>query len=902
MPDDDLRSEWRREVRARLEGVDTADADNIVQELSQHLADRYRELVSAGTSDDDARRVVLDELAARHVLPRALRPVVRPSAPPRLVLGQPGGRWRSGLGRDVLHGIRALRASPFLALVVLLTLAIGIGANVAIFSVVNAAMLRPLPLADPDRLVTFWGSAPAMGLPVVNYPDALFLYVHRRTHALDSVAAYTWQDVTLTTNAGADRLQAVAVTTDFFRVLGRSPAAGRSFLPEEHVRHAGSVVILSDGLWKRRFGSDRGLLGTTITLDGKPALVAGVMPPGFDFPTRTDLWMPLPLDPASLDCWCYETVGRLAAGQTAAMATRELAGLNDDFWLEREGKPRKEEASTPESIIVTQPLARHLLGDVRTPLLVLSGAVAMVLLIACANIANLLLARANARTRELAMRCCLGASPWRIARQMVVESALLATTGAAAGLGLGAIGAKILGRVAADRLSYVGDVGIDPLVVLFAIGATIVTVLLFGVAPAIRGARVDLQEATRDGGRATRGASARRLSDVFVVAQLALSLVLLIGAGLLMRSFGNLLAVDPGFRAPQVLVGRVTLPPGTARSAAESQQETRAFFGSLVERLGALPGVAKVGLSSSAPFSTGGNGQIFTIQGREPGKDEPKLVANVRAVTSDYFATIGTAMRRGRTFDPGDAGNAPPVAVVDETLARRFWPDGSAVGHLIRLGDNGSWRTIVGVVAAVKDTALGVEANRYVYVPFAQASPRSMDLVVRSGIAPEAQIAAIRQSIRALNASVPFYDVHTLQDAVERSLTNERLTNALLLAFACAAALLAAIGVYGVMAVGVGERVGELAIRLALGATPPRVVWLMMRHGLRLVTMGVAIGLAGAAGVSRYLQTLLFDVTPTDPYVFGVVTALLVIVAIVACLIPARRAMTVDPQAALRKA
>jgi putative ABC transport system permease protein len=900
MPDPDPRDEWREQVRTRLAGVDADDMSEMVEELAQHLDDRYRELLDAGASEADARRAVLGELAAPHVLARAIGPVARPPAAPPPMSGRAsGGRWWTGLGRDVRDGLRALRTSPGLALVAILTLAIGIGANAAIFSVVNAAMLRPLPFAEPERLVTFWGSAPAMGLPVVNYPDALFLYVRQRARTLGPMAAYSGIGVTLTGRGEAERLDGVAVTEDFFRALGRSPALGREFRADEHVAGRSPVVVLSDALWRRRFGASGDVLGRTITLDGRIATIVGVMPPGFDFPGRAELWLPLPLDAQSLNCWCYETVGRLAAGQTPESAARELALLNDDFWLERERKPRSDAAGEPKSVIIAQPLSRYLLGNVRMPLLVLSAAVAMVLLIACANIANLLLARATARAREIALRCCLGASPWLIVRQLLVESLLLAGAGALLGLGVAAAGGRLLGRFAAERLSHVNDVSLEPLVLLFTLGVTLATVVLFGVAPAVRGARLDLQEALKEGGRTTRTASSRRLSHAFVVAQLALSILLLIEAGLLMRSLGNLLSVDPGFRPENVLVGRVSLPP-TDLPELERMEQSRLFFRQLVERVSALPDVRQVGLSSSAPFSDGDNQQIFTIKGREPAKDEPRLVASVRTATPGYFAAVGTRLLRGRVFEVADNENAPRVAIVDETLARRFWPDGNAVGQLVRLNDNEPWQTIVGVVAAVKHSGLADDPNRHVYVPHAQNPYGVQDLVVRTHQSPAAQTSAIRRQIQALDPSVPLYEVHTLEEAVARSTATERLMNVLLMAFAITALVLAAIGIYGVIALGVSQRVHEMAIRLAVGATPLAVVGLVMRQGLWLVATGIVIGLGAAAGLTRYIETLLFGVTPTDASVIATVTGILVFVALAACFIPARRATAVDPLEVLR--
>jgi putative ABC transport system permease protein len=900
--------DWRAEIRTRLAGldIDPARLSDIVEELAQHLDDRYAALMASGASEAEARRAAVDELAAHHVLGRAVGRVLPPPPPtPLRALGAPThGGWLAGLRADVRDGMRALRSSPAVTLVALLTLGIGIGANAAIFSVVNAAILRPLPFAEPDRLIRFWGSAPKMGIPEVDFPDALYTYFRTRGRELSPVAAYGGFTTTLTGgSAEPERLTAAGVTANFFTLLGRAPMRGRAFLPEEEAQNRNHVTILSHGLWQRRFGGDPAIVGKALVLDGTPMTVVGIMPPGFHFPGRTALWTPLPTDPQSLGCWCFSAIGRLAPGRTPADAGREMAWLNDAFWNEREGRAARDpKATDPRSVIIAAPLARRLLGDVRSPLLILLGAVGMVLLIACANIANLLLARASARGREIAVRCCLGASPWRIVRQLVVESALLALAGAAIGLVVAWQGARVLGRLAVERLTYVDAVTLDLPVLLFTLAVTVVTVVLFGVAPALRAARVDLQDAVRDGSRTTRTASSRRLADGFVVVQFALSIVLLVGAGLLLRSLSNLMAVDPGFRAENVLVGRIALP-WLDRPAVKNEDQARQFFARLAERVRTLPGVQRVGLSSSAPFSQGNRGRIFTIKGREPAKGEPSLVAEVRSVTPGYFAAVGTALRRGRVLDETDTQTSPPVVVVDETLARRFWPDGNAVGQQLRLGDDADapWRAIVGVVASVKHGELGADAARYVYEPQAQRPGMQMDLVVRTASDPAGMTETIRREIRSLDASLPFYEVHTLREAVEQSVGTRRLTARLLLSFAAAALLLAAVGIYGVMALGVSQRRHELGIRLALGASRLDVLTLVLGRGMRLVLLGVAIGLAGAMGVTQYLGSLLFQVRSFEPAIVAGVTIVLVGVALVACFIPARRATATDPLTTLRQ-
>ena len=684
--------------------------------------------------------------------------------------------------------------------------------------------------------------------------------------------AYSSFTTTLTSAGEPERLKATAVTADFFALLGRMPQRGRAFLPEEEAKDRNLVTVLGHGLWQRRFGGDPQIVGKALTLDGTPYTVVGVMPPGFDFPNRSEMWMPLGTDPSSTDCWCYSTLGRLRPGRSVEDARRELARLSDDFFRELKGEPPSDPYKPPEATIIAKPLPENLAGDVRAPLLLLLGAVGAVLLIACANVANLLLARATARGREIAVRSALGASPWRIVRQLLVESLLLAAAGGAIGLALAFWGVRALGALVVDRVSYLHEIALDPAVLLFTLGITLATVVVFGLAPAIRGARTDLQQAVKDGARAGKGRRSRRLNGAFVVAQVAASLVLLVGAGLLLRSFRNLQSIDLGFEPESVLVGRVARPPDAYKEA----PSVRGFFEELRTRVRTLPGVKTVTLASIAPFSDGDLGQIFRIKGREPAPGQPELVARIRTVAPEYFAAVRTPLVKGRVIDETDTEKSPPVAVVDETLARRFWVEGDAHGEVTE------------------------DPTRHVYVPMAQSNARSMDLVIRTSSDPAALIRSVRTQVEAMDRSLPFYDVHTLQAAVARTLATRSLTNQLLLAFAVTALLLAAIGIYGVMALGVADRVHEFGIRLALGAAPADVLDLVLRQGLQLVALGVALGASASLGLTKAISALLFGVKPLDPLTFGVVALVITAVAATACYVPTRRATTTDPLAALR--
>ena len=887
--------DWKSEVRRRLHDLQLAPAreSDIVEEMAQHLEDRYGELLSRGMTDAEARGAALTELASTDVLAEAMRNVDRAprSDPPVLGAAAPS-LWRA-IWRDVGYGLRSLRKSPGFTSITILTLSLSIGASVAIFSIVNTVLLRPLPFPGAERTVAFWGTAPEKGLPEVRFPDALVNHFSVRSRSLDHVTAFSSDNLVLTGFDEPELINGTSVTMSFFSLLGARALHGRTFVRGEDVDRKNLVAVISHKLWQRRFGGKPEAVGTLITLNGLQGVVVGIMPPEFDFPNRTDAWVPLPINPQSLDCWCFQTIGRLRAGFTPDDAAADIAGLSDDFWREREpGAVR-----TERSVVVAKPLARVLTGEVRTPLLVLFGAVGMVLLIACANIANLLLARGTARNREIALRCCLGATRARVVRQLLIESMLLAVVGALGGLALAAVSVDALGRVVLERVTYLQRIELDLAVVAFAITVAVGAGLLFGVLPALRATRVDLVSSLKDGGRGSRGGMSRRLNHGFVVTQIAFSLMLLVGAALLLRSFRNLLVVDPGFGAENVLVARVSLP----YQGYQEPERVRDLYSRLADGLRGLPGVRAVALTETAPFSQGGNQMEFVIQGREPSASEATPVASNRSVTSAYFQAIGTPILRGRAFTDSDKQGARFVAIVDETLARRYWPDGDAVGRRVRLGGSSNpWLTIVGVAKTGKHGSLGALPDHYVYVPFAQSLRWSMDLIVRTAAKPERLTAAVRRELRALDPQLPLYDVHTLEQAVSDSLSTRRLMNVLLSAFAIAALLLAAIGISGVMTLEVASRTPEFGIRLALGAEPGEVRSLVLRQAMRLVLLGMAAGLVGAAGITRILGSMLFNVQPVDPVTFSGVAILLTTVALAACYIPVRRATATDPLQALR--
>ena len=802
--------------------------------------------------------------------------------------------------KDVQFALRGLLKRPAFTVIAVLTLALGIGANTAIFSVVNAVLLQPLPLKDPDRLMTFWHSAPAKGLRHLDLNDALFAYYRERTRTFESIAAYEGGDFALTGNGDPEVVPGAAITYNYFSVLGREPLYGRAFTAKEDTPGNNNVAILSYSLWQRRFGGNPNVVGQSIDLDSNPTTIVGIMPADFDFPDPAErpansghvqLWVPKGLNPQDTNSWNLLPVGRLRSGVTPDDAQKEITALYQAFTGEYGVRPGTSDLGSTETTILL-PLQRHIVGEVRRPLLVLLGAIALVLLIACANLTNLLLARAAARTRELAVRQCLGASAFRIAKQTLTESLLLSFFGTALGILIAVWIVTALKRMVASQIPHVELIRVDLSVLLFTIAIMVATGVLCGLAPAFRAARINLQDAIKEGARGSASGANKRLNNLFVVSQLALSLVLLIGAALFLQSFRNLLSVNPGFRAENVLMARVALPEQKYKSKAQ----TAAFFEQLRQGVSSVPGVQAVELCQVVPFSGDGQGGPFLVEG--VGQEQEK-VAWLRSSTPGYFGAMGMPILKGRAFTSSDTESSVPVAIVDDRLARMYSADGDLVGKRLRIGD-GPWLTIVGVVPNVKNRKLDEEAWPYVYRPYNQWVRRETMLVVRASVDPAALAANVRQEVAKLDPELPLYKVSTIQQAMDRSLVTTRLTNSLLAGFAATALLLALTGIYGVMSLNVANRRGEFGIRLALGAQTANVLRMILGQGLRLAIAGVAVGLLGAFALTRLLKGLLFGISASDPLTFAVIALVLIGVALLACWIPARRATKVDPLEALR--
>ena len=803
------------------------------------------------------------------------------------------------LVRDIRFALRGLAKKPAFTAIAVLTLALGIGANTAIFSVVNAVLLRPLPVKEPDRLMTFWLSAPAKGLQHMDLNPAMFAYYRNRTRTFESLGAFETGEFSLTGGGEPEAVPGAVVTFEYFNVLGREPLHGRTFTAQEDTPDNNHVVLLSYGLWQRRFGGNTNIVGQSINVDNEPTTVVGIMPADFDFPDPAErasssghvqLWVPKGLDPQNSNSYNLLAVGRLKPGANADDAKKELDSLYQAYSAESGARI----GIAPESSVTTVlvPWQQNIVGEVRRPLLVLLGAIALVLLIACANLTNLMLARAASRSRDLAVRQCLGASAMRIARQTLTESLLLSFIGTLVGVLLAVWIVTALKSLVSSQIPHVETARIDATVLLFTVAIMLLTGALCGLAPALRSARINLQDAIKEGSRGSTSGSNKRLNHIFVVSQLALSLVLLIGAALFLQSFRNLLSVNPGFRAENVLMARVSLPEQKYRDTAQ----TESFYNQLRQNVGGLPGVQAIELCQVVPFSGGGGGAAFAVEGFE---HEQSKVAWLRSSTPGYFNAMGMPILKGRGFESTDTATSLPVAIVDESLARKYSPQGDLVGKRLRVGD-GPWLTIVGIVPNVKNRKLDEAAWPYVYRPYSQWVRRETMLVVRSEMDPTIIAGNIRQEVAKLDPELPLSRVSTIRQAMDRSLVTTRLTNWLLTGFAATALLLALTGIYGVMSLNVANRRGEFGIRLALGAQTTSVLRLILGQGLRLAVVGVALGIVAAIALTRLLQGLLFGISASDPLTFGVIAALLVGVALLACWIPARRATKVDPLEALR--
>ncbi|HET7566073.1 MAG TPA: ABC transporter permease [Gemmatimonadaceae bacterium] len=800
--------------------------------------------------------------------------------------------------QDVRYALRGMRRQPAFTAVILATLALGLGANVAIFSIVHGVLLRPLPYAAPERIVQLAQIAPYGS---VSEPE--FMDYRRDAHSFERLAAYTTRDANLTGGQEPERVQIARISDGFFSILGVPPQLGRAFTSDDDVRHHPPVAEISYGLWQRRFGGDPHVVGSTIRLNGQAITVVGVMPRHFDYPSpNVTVWVPLRLDPDSL--WTrnnhyLQLIGRLAPSATVSSASTEVNTM-DRRWMHE--YPETYFPTSPLGATVT-PIRDALFGSTRPYLIALLGAVGFVLLIACVNVANLLLARGESRRKELAIRTALGAARRRLVRQALTESVLFAVLGGALGLLVAWWGTRAMVALAPSSIPRLDEVHTDMVVLAFAVAVSLVTGVLFGFIPAMRDTRNESADALKDGGKTSAHTSgARRTGGVLVVAEVALAVIMLVGAGLMLRSLWTLQAVDLGFDPSHVLTMRLSLPPNDYTPARAVQ-----YFGDLTNRVRAMPGVRAAAAAGWLPIDGGGGRWSIFVDGRVVKSISEAPAPEPEQVTPDYFRAMGMTMVRGRAFTEADRADAPMVAVVNEAMAKQLWPGENPIGHTIKMfNDEAPWATVVGVVKDTRSDGIQAEVPPTMFFPYAQAgksayyTPFTMSLVVRTAGDPFAVAGAVRAAVKALDPNVPISSVQSMDQVVAASIAGRHFSTMLLGAFAALALVLAGIGIYGVIAYGVSQRRYEIGLRMALGAQRGSVLALVMMQGMRLTLIGLAIGVVGALAISRALRSLLVGVTPIDLPTLGVAAVALVGIAAIACVLPARRAMAVMPTDALR--
>jgi len=806
--------------------------------------------------------------------------------------------------QDIRYGFRGLWRNPGFSIVAALSLALGIGANTAIFSVVNAALLRPLPFHDPDRLVMVWEDASFAGFPRNTPAPANYADWKSQNHVFEDMGALAINSFNLTGDGEPEKIDSYEVTANFFSMLGVKPALGRGFLPGEDTPFV-RVTVLSYGLWERRYGADRGVIGQEILLNGEKYTVVGVMPAGFQFLNpEVGLWATTAFTPeemlANRGSHYLTVVARMKPGVTLLQADADIKTV-----MRRIARDYPNQAGRLDAFVM--PLREQLAGDARRPLMVLLVAVGFVLLIACANVANLSLTRAASRGRETAVRAALGAGRSRIVRQLLTESVLLSFIGAAVGLLFATWSFGFLRRLIPEGLALSTSLTIDLRALAFTLLITLLTGLIFGLAPALQASKTDLNEALKQGGgRAGPGGGSDRLRGVMVVLEVAMSLALLVGAGLLIRTFFKMLDQYSGLHPENVLTLRTQLPRGKYDEASKRN----AFYDQTLERVKGLPGVVSAGYTMSVPLDWKGGTSGFWVEGRaleQAVSQGLSYDANHRQVSAAYLQTMGIPLRKGRYFDESDSEKSMPVAIINETMARQYWPGEDAVGKRFKIGDPNEsvpWLTVVGVVADVRQMGMDAPVKAEMYMPYRQMTTHSFfaprDLVVRTSVAPMSIAAAAQREIHAVDPNQPVSNIRTMEAVLDDEIGQRRLAMTLVAIFAGLALLLASLGIYGVLSYFVVQHTREIGVRLALGAQRRDILGLVIKKGMSLALIGVAIGSAAALALTRLMSSLLYEVSAADPVTFVAVAAILTMIALLACYLPARRAMKVDPIVALR--
>jgi putative ABC transport system permease protein len=807
--------------------------------------------------------------------------------------------------QDLRYGMRMLIKKPGFTVVAILTLALGIGANTAIFSVVNAVLIKPLPYKESERLIWFWEQQPQLAQAPLAPGD--FADFQAQNQTFEQVAGIRDTLLTLTGDGPPEPLRGEIVSANYFAMLGVPPLMGRALQADDGQKGAPRVAVLSQPFWQRRFGGDRNVIGQSLRISGEDVTVVGVMPAGFNAPTeRAEIWVnPHATVPDFLfternEQWLQshgshflKVIGRLKPGVTRQQAQADIDAIFDHI--------HQQYPFTANHLIHLVPLHERITGQMRSALLIVFGAVGLVLLIACANVANLLLARAMGRSREMAIRTALGASRWRTIRQLLTESLLIALMGGAVGVLLAVWGVDLLVSLSPTDTPRLNEISLDWRVLGFTLIASLLTGILFGFAPVLFTSRIDINQTLKEGARGVSTGGARhRLRNGLVMAEIALALVVMVGAGLLVRSFVRLQSVDPGFNPDHLLTMRIGLmDPRYFKPGAPLQ-----FVKEIVPKLEALPGVEAVAFGNDLPIAGTDSSSNPTVEGRAPAQENEELLVGMHPVSADYFDGLGIRLIKGRDFNERDNENAPPVGIINETMARTLWPDQDPLGKHFTFDSpkspNFRWTEVIGVVADVKHDGLNAESGMHAYLSNLQMTWPFHTIALRSHLDDAALLAAVQQTIQSIDPNQPVFDVKPMSAIMSESVAERRLTLALSSLFAVVALLLAGIGIYGVIAYSVTQRVHEIGLRLALGAQPANILGLVLKQGARLALAGVAVGVGGALAVTRLMQSLLFQVSATDPLTFIAIALLIIFVALLACYIPARRATKVDPMVALR--
>jgi predicted permease len=892
--------DWKPHVRARLAALRLSPSreTEIVEELAQHLDDRWRELRAGGASEEEAISLALGQLRV-DVLSQNLAPLRQAQFSLRArenASGSSGSTWIERLVQDVRYGARMLGKHAGLTFVAVLSLALAIGANTAVFALVDAVLVRPLGFPEPDRLVLIWeasGSAPTLRGNVApgNYRDW-----QAQSRTFDDVAAFGSIAMNLSGSGEPERLNGQAVTGNFFDVLGVQPMFGRTFAAADARDNvAPEVAIVSYRLWQQRFGGRSDIVGTDLLLDGNRVSVVGVMPPLFQVIDATaDVWLPAAPSASDRGSHYLTVVARLKPGLSLEQAQSDVDAITHHI-----AREFPKQADNLRAYVM--PLREHLVGRARLMLYVLFGAVCAVLLIACANVANLLLARASARRAEIAVRSALGATRTRVVRQLLTESVLLAGLGGLAGLALAPLSFSLLTQLVPPTMLNSTSVSISLPVLAFTLLVSLLTGVGFGVLPALKVTNQSSFEILRQaGGRSAVAARRGALRGALVVTEVALSMVVVVAAALLMQTFAQLRSVEPGFRSDGVLTVSVRLPQAVQADA----QRRSAFYAQVLEGLDAMPGIAGAAVTTAAPLTWKGGSNGLSVDGRAP---QPGQSALHRQVSAAYFGVMGIPLRAGRAINTGDNAASLPVAVINETMARQFWPDGDAIGKRFKIGSPESpnpWLTVVGVAGDVKNMGVDAPVRAEMYLPYQQvfynASFAPAALVVRATGDPLRLVSGIRRAVTDIDPNQPVSNVRTLDEILANETSAHRVGVWLMGGFATLSLLLAALGLYGVLAYMVSQRLPELGLRMALGAQRMDVLTLIVTNGMRLALLGCAIGIVASLALTHWMKSLLFEVSPSDPVTFASVAALLGCVALAACYVPARRAMEADVVGLLR--